>query len=175
MGRRRRVSHAANDTPLACVLHTVCCMPITSALELLTTQHDEIEALLVSVTAATSSAVRTAALSDLADKLTLHLAVEQELLYPAANQLISDEVRTEMLAEHQEIKRVLADLIWLEHEDRRFARKLVTLQTLLQWHEAWQETELFERLAQGLPAPQLANLASDVESYFDHNTFSVAA
>ncbi|CAN5834219.1 hypothetical protein BH11MYX3_BH11MYX3_46010 [soil metagenome] len=150
-------------------------MPTTTAVALLTTQHDEIEALLVDVSAATSPADKTAALSDLADKLTLHLAVEQELLYPAANPLISAEVRNEMLAEHQEIKRVLADLIWLEHADQRFARKLVSLQTLLQWHEAWQETELFERLAQGLPAPQLANLATDVESYFDQNTFSVAA
>ncbi len=150
-------------------------MPFSSAIDLLTTQHDEIEALLVDVSAATSSAVRTAALSDLADKLTLHLAVEQELLYPAANKLISAEVRTEMLAEHQEIKRVLADLIWLEHEDQRFARKLVSLQTLMQWHEAWQESELFDRLAQGLPAPQLVDLGHEVESYFDSNTFSVAA
>lgn len=164
-----------DDTLLACVLHFVCGMPTTSALELLTTQHDEIEALLVEVSAATSTVIRTNALTELADKLTLHLAVEQELLYPAASPLITAEVRTEMLAEHQEIKRVLADLIWLEHEDQRFARKLVSLQTLLQWHEAWQETELFERLAQGLAAPQLADLGTHVASYFDDNAFSIAA
>ena len=150
-------------------------MHLTSALELLTTQHDEIEALLVEVSADSTASIRTGALSELADKLTLHLAVEQELLYPAAGALVSAEVRTEMLAEHQEIKRVLADLIWLEQEDRRFARKLVSLQTLLQWHETWQESELFARLSEHLPEPTLASLAAEFGTWFDRTAFTVAA
>lgn len=150
-------------------------MHLTSAVELLTSQHDEIEALLVEVSATTNSSIRTNALSELADKLTLHLAVEQELLYPAADPVVSPEVRAEMLAEHDEIKRVLADLIWLEHEDQRFARKLVSLQTLLQWHEAWQEGELFARIAGALPQPALAGLAADVHAWFDRTAFAHAA
>ena len=150
-------------------------MHITNAIELLTQQHDEIEALLVEVAATGSESVRTGALSELADKLTLHLAVEQELLYPAADWMISRAVRTELLAEHQEIKRVLADLIWLEQEDQRFARKLVSLQQLLQWHEAWQEDELFVRLATDLPAPRLADLGTEVHTWFDRTAQSAAA
>lgn len=150
-------------------------MHITNAIELLTQQHDEIEALLVEVSAINSPSARTGALSELADKLTLHLAVEQELLYPAADPLIGPEVRAELLAEHQEIKRILADLIWLEQEDQRFARKLVGLQQLLQWHEAWQEAELFVRLSQGLPAPRLADLGVDVGSWFDRTALALAA
>jgi hemerythrin HHE cation binding domain-containing protein len=150
-------------------------MHITNAIELLTQQHDEIEALLVEVSSTTSTSARTGALSELADKLTLHLAVEQELLYPAADPLITPEVRAELLAEHQEIKRILADLIWLEQEDQRFARKLVGLQTLLMVHETWQETELFERIARGLPAPQLAVLGTEVHSWFDRTTQALAA
>lgn len=142
-------------------------MHLTNAIELLTQQHDEIEALLVEVSAAGNQAVTSGALSALADKLTMHLAVEQELLYPAADPLITPEVRAELLAEHGEIKRVLADLIWLEREDQRFARKLVGLQGLLQVHETWQETELFVRLARGLPAPRLEHLALEVHGFFD--------
>ena len=70
-----------------------------------------------------------------------------------------------MMAEHQEIKRVLADLVWLEREDARFARKLVALQVLLQWHEGWQENELFPRIAAGLPAPRHAQLADEVSTW----------
>jgi hypothetical protein len=150
-------------------------MHITNAIELLTRQHDEIEALLVEVSATGSASAHTGALSALTDKLTLHLAVEQELLYPAADPLISPEVRAELLAEHQEIKRILADLIWLEQEDQRFARKLVGLQMLLQLHEAWQEAELFVRLAQGLPAPRLADLGTEVHTWFDRSAHSIAA
>lgn len=150
-------------------------MQITNAIELLTQQHDEIEALLVEVSAINSASARTGALSELADKLTLHLGVEQELLYPAADPLISPEVRAELLAEHAEIKRVLADLIWLEREDQRFARKLVSLQQLLQMHETWQEDELFVRLAQGLAAPRLADLGTEVHGWFDRTALSLAA
>lgn len=149
-------------------------MHITNAIELLTQQHDEIEALLVEVAATGSEAVHSGALSALADKLTLHLAVEQELLYPAADPLITAEVRAEILAEHAEIKRLLADLIWLEREDQRFAQKLVGLQALLQIHETWQETELFVRLAR-LPAPRLSDLATEVSSWFDRTVDSLAA
>jgi Hemerythrin HHE cation binding domain len=150
-------------------------MHLTNAIELLTQQHDEIEALLVEVSAINSASARIGALSELADKLTLHLAVEQELLYPAADPLISREVHAELLAEHAEIKRILADLIWLEREDQRFARKLVGLQQLLQLHETWQETELFERLTQGLAAPRLADLGAEVHTWFDRTALSLAA
>lgn len=150
-------------------------MPTLSAIELLTMQHDEIDALVAEVSAATTPQARTSILCELADRLSLHLAVEQELLYPAADPLIAPEVRAELFAEHLEIKRILADLIWLGQEDRRFARKLVTLQTLLQWHEAWQETELFERLVQGLPAPRLADLGADVHDWLDRTAHAFAA
>jgi len=140
-------------------------MQLSDVLSLLTRQHDEIEALLVEVTVAEVMPMRASAMSELADKLTLHLGLEQELLYPATVGIVSDEVRAEMMAEHQEIKRVLADLIWLEREDQRFARQLVALQVLLQWHEVWQEGELFPRIAAGLPAPRHAELAHGVSSW----------
>jgi hypothetical protein len=143
-------------------------MQLSDVLSLLTRQHDEIEALLVEVTVADVMPMRASALAELADKLTLHLALEQELLYPATVGIVSDEVRDEMLAEHMEIKRVLADLIWLEREDQRFARKLVALQVLLQWHEAWQEGELFPRIAAGLPARRHAELAHDVSTWLQN-------
>lgn len=142
-------------------------MQLTDVLALLTRQHDEIEALLVEVTVTGVVRMRASALSELADKLTLHLALEQELLYPATVGIVSDEVRREMMDEHQEIKRVLADLVWLEREDQRFARKLVALQVLLQWHEAWQEGELFPRIAAGLPALRHAELGLEVSSWLD--------
>jgi len=142
-------------------------MQLSDVLALLTRQHDEIEALLVEVTVADMLPMRASALSELADKLTLHLAFEQELLYPASDGLVSAEVRREMMDEHLEIKRVLADLVWLEREDQRFARKLVRLQVLLQWHEAWQETELFPRIAAGLPAPRLAQLGYEVSTWLE--------
>lgn len=139
---------------------------IADALEFLTAQHDEIDALLAELSTSTSIPVRTRAISALAETLTLHLAIEQELLYPVAP-AISDEVRTELMSEHGEIKRVLADLLWVEVEDPRFAPKLVTLKTLLEWHEVWQEAQLFETIAESLRPDELAALGSRLHAWID--------
>ena len=146
-------------------------MHIVDALELLTAQHAQIEAALVEVAALAArdadGRIRTLALADLADKLTLHLALEQELLYPGAGSLLSAEVYRELIAEHVEIKRVLAELYWIEGDDDRFAPGLATLQALLAMHETWQESELFERFAEQVPAPRLAELGRELRSWID--------
>ncbi|MDB4961159.1 MAG: Hemerythrin cation binding domain protein [Myxococcales bacterium] len=140
---------------------------IADALELLTTQHAEIDSLVAEISTSSSPSVRDQGIRELAEKLTLHLALEQELFYPAVAGALSDEVHTELMAEHVEIKRVLADLLWLESEDTRFARKLVALTSLLAWHTTWQERELFETTAEAMTAAQLADLSAQIHDYLD--------
>ena len=150
-------------------------MEITAALEILTAQHDEIETLATTVSSAADPTVRNLILCELADKLTLHLGVEHEIVYPIADPLITTEVRAEMAAEHAEIKRVLADLVWLEQEDQRFARKLTSLQLLLQWHQVWQEAELFERIVTHLTPDELIGLGNSVEAWLVRTALAIAA
>lgn len=140
---------------------------IADALELLTAQHDEIDALIADLATSTNPAVRNQTINDLVDKLTVHLALEQELLYPAVSSALSGEVREELRAEHAEIKRILADMLWLESEDARFARKLTALQSLIAWHTTWQERELFERTAETMTPDQLADLGARVNAWLD--------
>ena len=121
----------------------VCMNRIADALELLTAQHDDIDALIAELVTSTNPPARNATLSQLVETLTLHLALEQELFYPAVAFALSAEVREELRAEHAEIKRILADMLWLESEDARFARKLTALQSLIAWHSTWQQDELF--------------------------------
>lgn len=154
--------------------HPVYMNRIADALELLTAQHDEIDMLISELATSTSPSVRNATINLLVDKLTLHLALEQELFYPAVASALSAEVREELRAEHVEIKKILADMLWLESEDARFTRRLNALQSLIAWHSTWQQDELFVTMAETMSADQLADLGAQMNAWIDGTTDDLA-
>lgn len=133
---------------------------ISDALQLLTKEHEELDELFARVSADDVSCFR-----ELADKLTTHLAIEQELLYPAIQSWVSRDVLTELLDEHIAIKRVLADLVWLGPEDDRFKTKLADLGMLLAGHVGWQEDELFTRATETMSQADLDALCDLLQSF----------
>jgi hemerythrin-like domain-containing protein len=116
---------------------------ITDALEQLSTQHATLDALLSDIALTTDAEARTRHVDDLAHLLTAHLAIEQEYLYPVIASHVSAGVLAELYAEHGEIKRVLADLLWQDGDDEQFAPTLKQLTILLDGHCAWQDDQLF--------------------------------
>lgn len=144
--------------------------PISDALELLTAQHEEIDFLVVQV----QQTYDSDAFAELADKLVTHLALEQELFYPAIASATTDEVQRELLAEHVAIKHVLSDLIWLGVEDGLFGTRLHELASLLEGHCGYQEDQLFEVVAETLSEHALATLGTELHS-FGADVFQMAA
>lgn len=130
--------------------------PINDALELLTAQHEQIEDLYEQVRQIGDEC----AFVELADRLTTHLALEQELFYPAIEKHVSSDVMKELLAEHASIKEVLAGLVWLGCQDPGFRAELVRLGELLAGHTAWQEDELFTAAAEAMTREELAALCT---------------
>jgi hypothetical protein len=128
--------------------------PISDALELLTAQHEQIEDLYEHVRQIGDEA----AFVELVDKLTTHLAIEQELLYPAMRLKVSGAIMTELYAEHAAMKQALADLAFLGMRDPEFRSKLLQLGTLLYGHSGWQEEELFTTAAETMSNDELAGL-----------------
>ncbi len=147
---------------------------IADALELLTAQHDDIDTLIAELATSTNPSGRNATLNQLVENLTLHLGLEQELFYPAVASALSADVREELRAEHAEIKRILADMLWLESEDARFARKLTALQSLIAWHTTWQQEELFVTVAETMSPDQLADLGAQMNAWIDGTAADVA-
>lgn len=140
---------------------------ISDALELLTAQHDQIDALLSAIADTESAAQRSQLITELADQVTIHLAAEQELFYPAVSDLIDTDVHAELLSEHGEIKRVLAELLWQEHDAERAGHTLTQLRELLAVHATWQERELFETIAERRSISDLAELGSEITGWID--------
>lgn len=139
---------------------------ISDALELLTAQHDEIEALISEIADTQNPDRRNQAITELADRITVHLAAEQVLFYPSVSTLISRKLHTELIAEHAEIKRVLADVLWLDAGVQR-DRKLSALKALVDCHATWQERELFENVAEARTEEELAALGTEITNWVD--------
>lgn len=147
---------------------------ISDALELLTAQHEELDALL-SMLSGSSPAIRAPSLAVLAEKVIAHLAAEEEVLYPALGSAIHTDVHAELVAEHAEIRRVVADLLDLQHEDVRFARKLVALERLVAVHAGWQEGDLFQRAAESKSPNELAMLGDRIHATISDPAVATAA
>lgn len=140
---------------------------IVDALELLTSQHDEIDVLIAELATQASPTTHNLTVTKLVEQLAMHLALEQELFYPAVSTALSNEVYDELLAEHAEIKRVLADMLWIESQDSEFGNRLTSLKSLLCWHSTWQERELFETIAETMTADQLAALGGRLNAWLE--------
>jgi hypothetical protein len=138
---------------------------ILDPLELLTQQHDDIVTRLDAL-AMTDEPDRTRALNDLADRLTDHLAAEQALLYPIVGDRIAKAVRDELVAEHVEIKRVLADVLWFGLDDAETSYRIAALRALLEGHTSYQEHDLFELAAETLAPVDITVLGNRLQAWF---------
>jgi len=132
---------------------------ISDPLELLTQQHDDILGLL-------DILATNEQLGELADLLTDHLAAEQTLLYPIVAGHIPKSVRDELVTEHVEIKRVLADLLWFGLEDLESAHRIAMLRALLRGHTSYQEDQLFELAAETLAPIDITVLGNRLQAWF---------
>ena len=139
---------------------------ISDALELLTAQHEEIDELLAVVMTSTDAGARDRTLGVLADRLTAHLAIEQELVYPAVATVTAPGIVDELMAEHGEIKRVLAELLWFGLEDPANELRLGVLRGLLDGHCGWQEEQLFTTVAEAMSSRELAGLGAHIHAWF---------
>ena len=127
------------------------------ALELLTDQHDAIEHLLEELITVPQEA-RAREFGKLADLLTTHLAVEQDLFYPS----IAVPAKPEILAEHDQIKRLVADLLWRELDDSELPR-LTDLTALVRRHITEQEA-LFMAVADAMPTGILRGMGAELRA-----------
>jgi hypothetical protein len=143
---------------------------ISDALELLTAQHEQIDSLLELVAALHDPD----ALTELAETIALHVSVEQRLLYPQRALQLPRDVCDELLAEHDELKRVLAELVWRGVDDEDFVAGLANLRVLVDGHIAYQEDELFMRAAAAMSSSQLARLCREIAESTDAHVFPCA-
>ncbi|HEX2039766.1 MAG TPA: hemerythrin domain-containing protein [Acidimicrobiales bacterium] len=138
------------------------------AVELLTTDHRAVERLFRHLLAAGQvAAVENQ--RDLAQRivreLSVHAAVEEQVLYPAARELLPDGDRwaDESLHAHGEVKHLLGELDGLDPVDDGFESCVTRLMELVRSHVGEEEAELLPALHRLAGRERLQELGTAME------------
>lgn len=137
------------------------------ALTLLKEDHRRVEGLFKKYEKTTDRALVTR--RDLVDKiieeLSVHAAIEEQVLYPVAREVSADlETDTlEALEEHHLVKVTLAELQKLDPENERFHPKVMVLMEAVRHHVEEEEGEMFPALRKAISRSDLASMGEALE------------
>jgi hemerythrin-like domain-containing protein len=113
------------------------------AIDLLISQHRTLEARMDRLRDAAADADRAALLAEVGDHLTVHIASEEEIFYPAVHAARTEDILLESLEEHLSLKRLLADLMALAPAAPTFEPKFKVLKEQTEHHHKEEEEHLF--------------------------------
>lgn len=113
-----------------------------SAIDMLESQHREVEELFEKYDTAKGNAKR-GLFEEIANKLAVHAAIEEKHFYPALKSEDTEDQLLEAVEEHLQAKRLIADLLALDPSDESFDAKMKVLKEEIEHHVEEEETELF--------------------------------
>src|SRR5690606_3422218 len=119
---------------------------VIDAIDLLESQHREVEALFEQIREAESADEIEELVAELADQLAAHTKIEDTIFCPKVCDEDTSELLHEAVDEHFEAKHVLAELLEIHASDQRFMSKLEELEQLINHHVQEEETELFPQV-----------------------------
>ncbi len=107
-----------------------------------------------------------ALLKELADKLSAHMAIEQEIYYPAVKNLKVDLI-LESYEEHSLAEIGLKRLLATKSSDESFDARVTACKELIEHHVEEEEEELFPAVDRKMKADALDELAEQMQVRFD--------
>lgn len=134
------------------------------ATSLLESQHRKVEALFKKLENGRSEPEPL--LTDLANSLAAHMAIEQEIFYPAVKEVDEDMVQ-ESYEEHSLAEVALKRLLATDPEDEAFHARVVALKELVQHHVEEEENELFPEVEKNAETEVLSQLGKQMKARFD--------
>jgi hemerythrin-like domain-containing protein len=147
--------------------HPVACRllldPRMKATALLEQQHREVEAIFDRLEQAKGEP--SALLTQLANDLAAHIAIEQNLFYPAVREVKSDLIDASF-EEHAIAEVALKRLLRTPPSDPSFAARVSTLAELVMHHVEEEEEELLPAVASALGDAELERLGASMEKAF---------
>lgn len=134
------------------------------AVELLISQHRKMEDMLEKVLEDGSNEKKKALFAKAADHLTVHIASEEKIFYPAVNGARTEDDLLESLEEHLSLKRLLADLLELDPSDKAFEPKFKVLKEQTEHHHKEEEEHLFAEVRKQIGQAQREALGKEMMS-----------
>ncbi len=132
------------------------------ALTLLKADHDAVEAKFAKFEALGPRALKAKAAiaADVVKMLSVHAAIEEELVYPAIRERLTnleDQV-LEALEEHHVVKWMLSELKGMDPQHERFDAKVTVLTENVRHHVEEEEKEWFPEVRKGMGRKALQEL-----------------
>jgi len=134
------------------------------ATSLLEHQHRKIAALFKTLESGVAD--HAAALEELANNLVAHMAIEQDIFYPAVKRL-NEELINESYEEHALAEVALKRLIGSDPEDDEFLARVTALKDLIQHHVQEEEDELFPAVQGAMDKETLEQLGETMQQRFE--------
>jgi len=138
------------------------------ALELLRSQHEEVENLIEQIESSEDPEEKLALFEEMADKLAAHSTIEEKIFYPAVMDASTRENLIESTEEHLSVKRLLADMMELDVEDEHFDAKLSVVKEQIRHHAHDEEEDtLFPKVRRLMDKDDLAALGNELIVMFE--------
>src|SRR4051794_1468993 len=134
------------------------------AIDLLRRQHHEMEHALADVLQIEDQSAKKARFAAVADQLTVHIAAEEEVFYPAVKAGRTEDILLESLEEHLSLKRLLSDLLEMEPGDKTFEAKFKVLKEQAEHHHKEEEEHLFPKVMKLLDPGRRASLGDEMQA-----------
>ena len=139
-----------------------------NALELLRSQHTEVENLIDEIEDSDDPDERQELFQELADKIAAHSQIEEKIFYPSCLDEKTRDQLIEATEEHLAVKRLLADMLELDVDDERFDAKLTVLKENIRHHaHDEEEDKLFPIVERMMSDDDLAALGNEMLAMFE--------
>lgn len=126
-----------------------------NAIELLEKQHRTVEGIFSKLEHARSASAALAL--ELANHLAAHMAIEQEIFYPAIQEVDPDMIQ-ESLEEHALAELAIKRLLMTDPGDEAYKARVVAAKELIEHHVEEEEEDLFEKVKKAMAPEQLEQL-----------------
>ena len=131
--------------------------------QLLKKQHREVKALFKKIEDGKGDV--KALLQELADNLAAHMAIEQDIYYPAIK-AIDEDLVNESFEEHALAEIGLKRLLATKKSDDAFEARVTAVKELIEHHVEEEEEDLFPKVDRKMDAAELDELGARMEAKF---------
>jgi hemerythrin superfamily protein len=135
-----------------------------NATSLLQAQHRKVEALFKKLEGGRSDPAPL--LEELANSLAAHMAIEQDIFYPAIKEADADLIN-EAFEEHAVAELALKRLLATDPEAEEFQARVTTLKELIEHHVEEEEEELFPKVEKAFEEDSLEELGKVMKARFN--------
>ena len=131
------------------------------AIQLLTSDHAEVEQMFIQIETLPQTEARDQLVEDIIRELSIHAAIEEQVLYPAMRDALPDgeKLVEEAIEEHQQVKETLAAI---ERADTPTERDPLLVQLIgnVRHHVDEEETDLLPKLKAAIGSEELRDMGA---------------